>query len=80
MTFKEFLHPFNAALTWAMAVVRMWWRPLTQLGLAAAIWVNGVIVPLATKTYPDLTALAALVTAVVAAFGVRAWEKHKGLG
>ena len=79
MTFKELLHPVNATLTWAQAVIRMWWRPMAQLGLAATIWTLGVYVPITTKTYPDMTALAALVTAIVAAFGVRAWEKHKGI-
>lgn len=77
--FKALLHHINSVILWSQAVARTWWRPLTQLGLAASVWANGVYVPIATKTYPDLAALAALVTAVVAAFGVRAWEKHKGL-
>jgi hypothetical protein len=79
MTFKEFLHPINAMLTWAQAVIRMWWRPLAQLGLTATVWTLGVYIPIITKSFPDMVALAALVSAIVAAFGVRAWEKHKGI-
>lgn len=54
------------------------WRPLTQLGIAATLIVNGVVVPLVKWEVPDMTAMAAYVAAATAAFGIRAWEKHKG--
>lgn len=80
MTFQELVvRPARATLNWVKSLVRAWWRPLTQLGLAGTVWVNGVFLPLSTKTFPDMTALSLLVTSVVAAFGVRAWEKHKGM-
>lgn len=61
----------------ALCLVRKWWRPLTQLGIAGGMIVNGVVIPIIKRDFPDLTALAAYVAAATAAFGVRAWEKHK---
>ena len=63
----------------ALCVVRKWWRPIACIGIAGTVWVNGVMIPLMTKTTPDLTGLAALVTAVAAAFAVREWGKIKGV-
>lgn len=64
----------NAALCFA----RKWWRPVAQWGIALGLVVNAVVIPLYRWEVPDMTALAAYVTAATAAFGVRAWEKHKG--
>lgn len=61
----------------ALCLVRKWWRPMTQLGIGAALLVNGVVIPLYTWTVPDMTAMAAYVAAATAAFGVRAYEKVK---
>lgn len=68
----------KAVMEVALCLIRKWWRPLTCVGIAATMWVQGVIIPLATKTVPDLTGLAALVTAIAAAFAVREWGKTKG--
>lgn len=65
---------FNALLSF----VRKWWRPIAALGIAASLIVNGVILPLLTKTPADMVGLSALVSAVAAAFAVREWGKVKG--
>lgn len=59
--------------------IRKWWRPISCIGIAATLFVNGIILPIMTKTIPELTGLAALVTAVAAAFAVREWGKVKGI-
>lgn len=69
-----------AFLRWqeaALCLCRKWWRPITCLGIAGAMIVNGIIIPMVKWEVPDMTALAAYVAAATAAFGVRAWEKHK---
>lgn len=58
--------------------ITKWWRPITCVGMAAAVWTQGVVLPLISKAYPDLTGLAALFTAVVAAFAVREFAKTRG--
>lgn len=63
----------------ALCLVRKWWRPLTQMGIGAALIVNGVVIPIYTWTVPDMTAMAAYVAAATAAFGVRAYEKANDL-
>jgi len=62
----------------ALCVVRKWWRPVTCIGIAGSVIVNGVVVPLEKGAATDLTALAALITAATAAFAVREWGKSKG--
>ncbi len=69
-----------AFLRWqeaALCLCRKWWRPITQLGIAFTLIVNGVAIPIATWTVPNMAEMAAYVAAATAAFGVRAWEKHK---
>lgn len=63
----------------ALCLVRKWWRPLTCLGIAGTMIVNGIIIPIVKWEVPDMTALAAFVAAATAAFGVRAFEKYKGV-
>lgn len=70
---------FKKVLNGTKTFIQKWWRPLTQLGLVGTIWVQGVILPIMTKTFPDLMGLSALVTAIVAAFAVRTYEKAKGM-
>lgn len=72
------MEKFNRINEGLLNLVRTWWRPFSCIGIAGAVLVNGVILPLSTKTQPDLTGLAALVTAVSAAFAVREWGKIKG--
>ena len=61
----------------ALCLVRKWWRPVTQIGIAGGLVINGMVIPLWKWEAADMTALAAYVAAATAAFGVRAWEKHK---
>ena len=62
----------------ALCAVRKWWRPLVQLGIGGSLIVNGVAVPLITRSYPDLTGLAACIVAAAPFAAIRAWEKAKG--
>ena len=62
----------------ALCAVRKWWRPLVQLGIGGSLIVNGIAVPLITRTYPDLTGLAACIAAAAPFAAIRAWEKSKG--
>ncbi len=68
-----------AAQEAALCLVRKWWRPATCIGIAGGAIVNLVVIPLVNWAVPDMTAAAAYVAASTAAFGVRAWEKQKGL-
>jgi len=61
-----------------LCLVRKWWRPVTQIGIAGGLVINGMIIPLWKWEAADMTALAAYVAAATAAFGVRAYEKIKG--
>ena len=38
-----------------LCAVRNWWRPLVCIGMGSTLVVNGVYLPLATKTAADLT-------------------------
>lgn len=67
-----------------LCVIRKWWRPITCIWIAATMAVHGVIVPLYVllkqgQAPTDLAALAALVSAVAAAFAVREWGKVRGV-
>lgn len=62
----------------ALCIIRRWWRPLVQLGIGGSVVVNGVVLPLITRQWPDLTGLAALVVAASPFAAIRAWEKVKG--
>lgn len=70
---------FKRAISSARTLVQKWWRPLAQLGLVGTIWTQGVILPIMSKSYPDLVGLSALITSIVAAFAVRTYEKRKGM-
>lgn len=59
-------------------IITKLWRPLTCAWISAAVFVNGVYLPLQSGTPADMVALAGLVTAVTAAFAVREWGKVKG--
>lgn len=64
--------------------IRKVWRPATCVGIAGAMAVHGVIVPLYRlikhdeMPSTDLTGLSLLVTACAGAFAVREWGKFKG--
>lgn len=59
-------------------VVRVWWRPLGQVGAAASVWVNLVYLPIKLGKSPSLAEAAAYLTALGAMFAVRAYEKVQG--
>ena len=58
--------------------IRVWWRPLTCVGIAASVAVNGVLIPLLKQEPVELMGWAAVITACATAFGVREWGKIKG--
>jgi hypothetical protein len=72
------LQKINKIMDIALCLIRKWWRPITCVGIAGSVMVHGVILPLMTRQSPDLTGLAALITAAAAAFAVREWGKIKG--
>ena len=55
-----------------------WWRPIGCAGIVAAIWTNGVIVPILSRTVPDMGALAVFCSTFAALAGIREWAKIKG--
>jgi len=59
--------------------IRVWWRPLTCMGIAASVSVNGIIIPLINREPVELMGWAAVITACATAFGVRTWEKVRGV-
>ncbi len=63
----------------ALCFVSKWWRPITCIGIAGGAVVNLVVIPLVNWEVPNMAEGAAYVAAVTATFGVRAWEKHKGV-
>lgn len=67
------------ALDAMVCVVSKLWRPVTCVGIAGGALINLVIIPLWTWTPIDLTAAAAYIAAATAAFGIRTWEKIKGV-
>ena len=62
----------------AREAIRVWWRPLTCVGIAASVAVNGVLIPLLKQEPVELMGWAAVITACATAFGVREWGKIKG--
>lgn len=67
----------------ALCIIRKWWRPVTCIWLSGTMAVHGVILPVARfiqsgEIDTDLVSLAALVTAITAAFAVREWGKVNG--
>jgi hypothetical protein len=62
-----------------VCLIKKTWRPITCLGIAGSILVNGVVIPLQTHTVPDLVGLAALVTALAPFVISRTMEKLKGV-
>lgn len=54
------------------------WRPACCMGFVGAIFVHGVVLPMVTKKPADLPGLAALITAITAAFAVREVGKRWG--
>lgn len=58
--------------------VRIWWRPLTCIGIAAGVIVNAVVLPIMSSEPISLTDLAATIAACSTIFAVREWGKING--
>lgn len=58
--------------------IRVWWRPVTCVGIAVAVFVNAVILPLIRKEPISLTDLAATIASCATIFAVREWGKING--
>lgn len=58
--------------------VRVWWRPVTCVGIAGGVIVNAIILPLVRGEPIDLTGFAAVIAACSTAFAVREWGKISG--
>jgi hypothetical protein len=61
-----------------LELVRRWWRPLVCLGIGGSLIVNGIAVPLITRSFPDLTGLAAVIAAASPFAWFRTYEKTRG--
>jgi len=72
------LSRISSALDIGLCLIRKWWRPLTCVGIAGSLIVNGLAIPLMTKTGADLTGLAALVASLTPFVAARTFEKIKG--
>ena len=73
MTLKEFEQG-------ALERIRVWWRPVTCIGIAVGVIVNAVALPLMTKAPISLTDLAATIASCATIFAVREWGKINGAG
>lgn len=58
--------------------IRIWWRPITCIGISAAVFVNAVILPILRKEPISLTDLAATIASCSTIFAVREWGKING--
>jgi hypothetical protein len=58
--------------------VRVWWRPVTCVGIAVGVIVNAVALPIMTRAPISLTDLAATIAACATIFAVREWGKIHG--
>lgn len=75
---KNFLENLNKNAEYIRCFIRKWWRPTTTVIMPLTLFVNGVYLPVVTKTPAELTGLSLLVGAIVGAFAVREWGKAKG--
>ena len=55
--------------------VRVWWRPVSCIGIAGGVVIHGIVLPLIRQESLDLMGWAAVITACSTAFAVRTWEK-----
>jgi len=58
--------------------IRVWWRPVTCVGIATAVFVNAVIIPIMRTEAISLTDLAATIASCATIFAVREWGKING--
>jgi hypothetical protein len=62
----------------ARELVRVWWRPVTCIGIAGGVIVNAIILPVINKEPISLTDLAATIASCATIFAVREWGKING--
>lgn len=60
------------------ALIRVWWRPASCVGIAAGIFVNVIALPIARGEPIDLTGFAAVIASCATVFAVREWGKING--
>lgn len=58
--------------------IRVWWRPVTCIGIAAGVIINAVVLPLMRTEPISLTDLAATIASCATIFAVREWGKING--
>ena len=73
------LQRINRLLEVALCFVRKWWRPVICAGMGGALLVNGIILPLMTKTPADLTGLSALCVSLTPFAWLRTVEKREAI-
>lgn len=59
-------------------LVRVWWRPITCIGIAGGVIVNAIALPLINSEPISLTDLAATIASCATIFAVREWGKING--
>lgn len=62
----------------ARELVRVWWRPITCVGIAGGVIVNAIALPLINSEPISLTDLAATIASCATIFAVREWGKING--
>lgn len=58
--------------------IRLWWRPITCIGIAGGVVLNAVILPAISGEPINMTDFAATIAACATAFAVREWGKING--
>jgi len=61
-------------------IIRVWWRPVSCIGIAGGVIVNAIWLPLTSGLPLEPMGFAAIITACSTAFAVREWGKIKGSG
>jgi len=69
----------TGAIDAAVCVVGKSWRPLICISMGGVLLVNGIVLPLWTRTYPDLMGLAAVCGALAPFAWLRTKEKVEGV-
>jgi hypothetical protein len=60
------------------AKIRVWWRPVSCIGISIGVCVNAVYLPLSSGEPLEPMGFAAIITACSTAFAVREWGKIRG--
>jgi len=76
---SRFLKWLESTVDVAVCFVRKTWRPAICFQMGMVLMTNGVVLPLMTRTVPDLLGLAALIAALAPFAWLRTVEKSKGV-